>query len=144
MYKYDIKRDEWEDTNRSMRERREYHSCLLLNKEIFVAGGWGRKTTEIFDLQSKTWRSGPDLPKEIYISQLVKAQPSLKYSAFLIGGYGHVGHGEYGGQPNAISDIFALTKNYESFIKIGNLKTKRVGHVAMVHSDQLVEKCVER
>ena len=144
MYKYDIKRDEWKDTNRPMIEMRWGHSCLLLNKEILVAGGYMKKTTEIFNLQTRTWRSGPDLPKEIYISQLVKAQPSSRYSAFLIGGFGHVGHGEYGGQPNAISDIFALTKNYESFIKIGNLKTKRVGHVAMVHSDELVEKCVER
>ena len=86
MYKYDIKRDDWEDTNRPMKETRYSHSCLLSNKEIFVAGGWERKTTEIFDLQSRTWRSGPDLPKEIGYSQLVKAQPSSQYSAFLIGG----------------------------------------------------------
>ena len=39
MYKYDIKRDEWEDTNRPMRETRNRHSCLLLNKEVFFVGG---------------------------------------------------------------------------------------------------------
>ena len=61
MYKYDIKRDEWEDTNRPMRETRIYHSCLLLNKGVFVVAG-GVTTTEIFNLQSRTWKSGPDLP----------------------------------------------------------------------------------
>lgn len=139
MYKYDIKRDEWEDTNHPMKETRYGHSCLLLNKEIFVAGGNLRKTTEIFDLQSKTWRSGPDLPKEIYYSQLVKAQPSSQYAAFFIGG------GKWDGNNwNAISEIFGLTKNYESFKKIGNLKTARQSHVAMVLSDEMVKKCVAR
>ena len=132
MYKYDIKRNEWEDTNRPMKETRSSHSCLLLNKEIFVAGGWS-ETTEIFNLQSRTWRSGPDLPKKISYSQLVKAQPSSKYAAFLMGG----------SSSNALSDIFALSKSFKSFIKIGNLKTARSDHVAMVIPDKLVEKCVD-
>ena len=131
MYKYDIKRHEWEDTNRPMKDARKYHSCLLLNKEIFVAGGG--KTTEIFNLQSRKWRSGPDLPETIGLSQLVKAQPSSQYAAFLIGG-----GKDYS---NAYSDIYGLTKDFNSFIKIGNLKTARYGHVAMVLPDELVEKC---
>ena len=134
MYKYDIIRDEWEDTNRPMREKKGDHSCLLLNKEIFVTGGAFRKTTEIFNLQNRTWRSGPDLPKEIGYSQLIMARPSSQYSAFLIGGYNY---------PNAYSEIFGLSKNYKSFIKIGNLKTTRRGHVAMVLSDDVVKKCVD-
>ena len=135
MYKYDIKNDEWEDTNRPMKETRSDHSCLLLNKEIFVAGGYYTKTTEIFNLQSKTWRSGPELPKEIENSQFVKAQPSSKYSAFLTGG-----SKDY---ISSFSDIFALSKNFKSVIKIGNLKTARYGHVAMVLPDKLVEKSVD-
>ena len=131
MYKYDIKRDEWEDTNRPMKEVRIGHSCLLLNKEIFVAGGYNTKTTEIFNLQSRTWRSGPKLPEKIFASQLVIAQPSSKYAAFLIGGTYY----------RTISDIFALSKNYKRFIKIGDLKTARRNHVAMVLPDKLVEKC---
>ena len=134
MYKYDIKRDEWEDTNRLMRDTRRGHSCSLLNKEIFVAGGVGWKTTKIFNLQNRTWRSGPVLPIEIGYSQLVKAQPSSQYAAFLIGG---------GYYPNAISEIFAVTKDFKNFKNIGNLKTARYGHVAMVLPDELVEKCVE-
>ena len=43
MYKYDIRNDEWEDTNRPMRVTRSWHSCLLLNKEIFVVGGYLEK-----------------------------------------------------------------------------------------------------
>ena len=132
MYKYDIKRDEWEDINRPMRETRYGHFCLLLNKEIFVAGGVDKKTTEIFNLQSRKWRSGPDLPKVIGHSQFVKAHPSSKYAAFRIGGYA---------LDSAISDIFALSKNYKSCIKIGNLKTEREYHMAMVLPDELVEKC---
>ena len=119
-----------------MREARAIHSCLLINKEIFVVGGYYMKTTEIFNLQSRTWRSGPDLPKEICYSQLVKAQPSSQYSAFLIGG-------DRRHHPNAISDIFALTKDYKSFIKIGDLKNARFDYVAMVLPDESVEKCVD-
>ena len=85
MFKYDIKRDVWEDTNRPMRKTSPYgHSCLLLNKEVFVVAG-GRITTEIFNLQSRKWRSGPNLP-EIKYFQLVKAQTSSQYAALLIGG----------------------------------------------------------
>jgi len=69
-----------------MRETRIGHSCLLINKEIFVVGGAWSDTTEIINLQNRTWRSGPDLPKEIQYSHLVKAQPSSQYAAFLIGG----------------------------------------------------------
>ena len=116
-----------------MRETRIYHSCLLLNKGVFVVAN-GVTTTEIFNLQSRTWRSRPDLPKKIYSFQLVKAQPSSQYSALLIGGRDE--------NYNALSDIFALNKNYKSFIKIGNLKTTRKYHVAMVLPDKIVEKCV--
>ena len=138
MYKYDINNDKWEDTNRPMRERRIGHSCLVINKEIFVAGGDWSGTTEIFNLQSNTWRYGPRIlfgVKRIYDSQLVQAQPSSQYAAFLIGGRDK--------DWNAISDIFALSKTFKSFIKIGKLKTARKGHVAMVLSDEVVERCVD-
>ena len=140
MYKYDFKNDEWENTNRPMRgwnssdENRSWHSCLLLNKEVFVAGGIGTKTTEIFNFQSNTWRSGPDLPKRIYGSQLVKARPSSQYAAFYIGG---------GYYDEVHSDIYGLTKDLKSFIKIGDLKTSRFSHVVMVLPDKVVEKCVD-
>jgi len=134
MYRYDIRNDEWEDTNRPMRVTRSWHSCLLIDKEILVVGGYLEKTTEIFNLQNRTWRSGPDLPKEIYSSQLVKAEPSSKYAAFLIGGKE---------DEDTISDIIAVTKDFKSFIKIGELKTARHSHLAMMLSDELVEKCVD-
>ena len=133
MYKYDIRNDEWEDTNRPMRVTRSWHSCLLLNKEILVVGGYLEKTTEIFNLQNRTWRSGPELPKEIYSSQLVKAAPSSQYAAFLIGGKE---------DEDTISDIIAVTKDLKSFIKIGELKTARYSHLTMLLQDELVEKCV--
>ena len=140
MYKYDIKNDEWEDTNRPMRVEiywwgnRFWHSCLLLNNEILVAGGMGIRTTEIFNLQSNTWRLGPDLPNTIHGSQLVKARPSSQYAAFLIGG----GHYD-----EVYSDIYGLTKDFKSFEKIGNLKTTHFTHVAMTLPDKVVERCVD-
>ena len=134
MYKYDIKNDEWEDTNRPMQETRSYHSCLLLNKQILAAGGFGTKTTEIFSLQSNMWRSGPDLPRKIYSFQLVKARPSSQYAAFLIGG---------GYYDEVYSDIYGLTKDLNSFIKLGDLKTSRFSHVAMELPDKVIEKCVD-
>jgi len=141
LYKYDIKNDEWEDTNHPMSlngsngmwEHRIWHSCLLLNKEILVAGGTGTTYTSIFNLQSNTWRLGPDLPTTIYGSQLVKAQPSSQYAAFFIGG----------GYNDAYTDIYGLTKDFKSLAKIGDLKTARINHVAMVLPDKVVEKCVD-
>ena len=123
-----------------MKEMRGHHSCLSLNNEIFVAGGLYKKTTEIFNLQTRTWRSGPNLP-EIKYFQLVKAQTSSQYAAFLIGGSGW--NESFGGRWIELSVVYALPRNYKSFIKIGDLKTARKNHVAMVLSDELVEKCVD-
>ena len=145
MYKYNIKNDEWEDTNRPLKKSKGWHSCLLLDKEIFVAGGIvedyiGTNKTEIFNLQSNTWRSGPDLPREIHSSPLVKAHPSSQYAAFFIGGSPNENYPNY---PNSFSDIYALTKDLKSFIRIGELKIARFGHVAMVLPEKLVENCVD-
>ena len=137
MYKYYINYDVWEDTYSPMRalgNRRSGHSCLLLNNELFVAGGILRITTEIFNLENNRWRSGPDMPRNIGYSQLVEAQPSSKYAAFLIGG-GISSH-------NAWSDIYGLTKDLRSFKKIGDLKNARNSHVAMELSEELVQKCI--
>ena len=139
MYKYNIKNDEWEDTNRPLKKSKGWHSCLLLDKEIFVAGGIvedyiGTNKTEIFNLQSNTWRSGPDLPRKIYSFQLVKARPSSQYAAFYIGG---------GYYDEVYSDIYGLTKDLNSFIKLGDLKTSRFSHVAMELPDKVIEKCVD-
>jgi len=134
MYKYDIKNDEWEDTNRPMSTDGPmgWASCLLLNNEILVAGGKGTRTTEIFNLQSNTWRLGPDLPNTIYGYQLVKARPSSQYAAFLIGGGGYDGN----------TNIYGLSKDFKSFTKIGDFK-RRIYFVAMTLPDKVVEKCVD-
>ena len=66
---------------------------------------------------------------------MVKAQPSSQYSAFLIGGID-----DYS---NAMRDIYAVPKDFKNFVFMGNLKTARYSHVAMVLPDELVEKCVD-
>ena len=143
MFKYYIKYDVWEDTFSPMRalgNRRSGHSCLLFNNELFVAGGIMRITTEIFSLEDNRWRSGPDLPRNIGYSQLVEAQPSSKYAAFFIGGSLNEYYPNYS---DTFSDIYALTKDFKSFIRIGGLKIARFNHVAMVLPERLVENCVD-
>ena len=140
MYKYDTKKDEWKDTNRPMKEMRAIHSCLLLNNEIFVAGGYQQKSTEIFDLQSQSWRMGPDLPKAIFNSQFIMAQQSSQYVAYLIGGrYGTLGLTD---NCTTISDIYGLTKDSKNFEKIGDLNTARYAHAVMVLTEEEIEKCI--
>ena len=52
-----------------MAESRNVHSCAILEpgKKVIVSGGAdvngrSKKTSEIFDIASKTWIKGPDLP----------------------------------------------------------------------------------
>ena len=150
---YDIENDEWKyedieiEWEYRMKHYRHKHSCLLLNNEIFVAGGygWPGNSTAILNLQNNTWRPGPYLPKYIWNSQLVKAQPSSQYAAFLIGGYGYppiwIG---YGGKDSNrfLSDIYGLTKDLKSFKRIGSLESGPYKHVALVLPYNVVEKCV--
>ena len=141
MYKYDTKKDEWKDTSHQMIETRGLHSCLVLNNEIFVAGGYQQKTTEIFDLQSHSWRTGPDLPKAIFNSQFVMAKQSSQYAAYLIGGrYGTLGPTD---NCTTISDIYGLTKDSKNFEKIGDLNTARYAHAVMVLTKEEIEKCID-
>ena len=46
-----------------MSTKRGKHTCTMVDNEIIVVGDWipGDKTVEIFDLDSLSWRSGPDL-----------------------------------------------------------------------------------
>ena len=106
---------------------------MSLGDEIIIVGGYGKNTSDVFNVKHDFFRRGPDLPKNVMKGQLVKAQPSSKYAAYLIGGQveGII----------SLSEIYGLTKDFEKFVKIGNLKTPRSDHIALVLPVKAVEKC---
>ena len=142
MFAYNIFKDEWEDTNTPMAQKRVGHACFLIDKEeIIVTGGyhldngeWVRlKSSEIYNLKQRRWRPGPDLPKGISEAQFVKAKPGFKYLGYFIGGY------DDGNRRS--SAIYGLIKDMQRFEKIGDLKKTRSDHVAFVSSESISEKC---
>lgn len=54
------------------------------SKEVVIAGGWDKTISDIFNLQTQTWRGGPSLPKseELWGANAVQYQDSF----LLIGG----------------------------------------------------------
>ena len=72
---------------------REYHSCGKIDNDIVVVGGYAfedaEKTSEIFNLETHSWRAGPGVPTEsgqFWLSQVYQ----LENTFYLMGGYdGH-------------------------------------------------------
>ena len=127
MYEFDGKN--WKDSHHDMKESRWGHSCVVVDNQIIVVGGLEGsnylKTSEIFNIQNKSWRSGPGLPKGISDAQLVKAREGMRYSAYLIGG----------------SSIYGLTKDLKRFDKIGDLEKARSSHVALTIPEDIIDRC---
>ena len=156
MYQFDGKN--WKDSHLDMKERREHHSCVLLDGEIMVVGGYDGsrqqlihiqqsitttisnenyiQTTEILSLENNSWRPGPVLRTGISWAQLVKSREGMKYAAFLIGGYDG---------SNLLTDrltlMYGLTKDLKRFELIGNLKKARDSHVALSIPDNIIQWC---
>ena len=140
MYEYNILKDEWEDTKTPMTQNRAGHSSSLINeKEIIVIGGkyyeneWVHlKSSEIFNLEQRLWRSGPELATGITFAEFVKAKIGSQYLGYLIGGYD-------GG--SASSTIYGLTKDLQKFANIGIVQKKRERHNAFVLPENMSERC---
>ena len=142
MYQFDGKN--WKDSHLDMKERRSWHSCVLVDGEIMVVGGWGDsefrslssisnlKTSEIFSLKNNCWRPGPVLRTGIEEAQLVKAREGMKYAAYLIGEI----H-----KSNWQISIYGLSKKLQRFEKIGDLQKGRSAHVALTIPDNIIQKC---
>ena len=145
MFGYNILKDEWEDTNKPMTQKRKDHACLLIDEEEIIVTGGGYydypyvllKSSEIYNLKQRRWRPGPDLPKGISNAQFVKAKPGFRYLGYLIGGY----DGDSDVFDGFSSAIYGLTKDMQRFEKIGDLTKARSGHVAFVLSESISEKC---
>ena len=137
MYQYKIERNEWKETNTPMTEKRQSHSCSMINKnELIVIGGYDGSnylsSSSIFNLRKQTWKRGPSLPTTIYSGQYVKSKPGSQYLGYLTGGYGDDGYS---------SAIYALKKDLSGFEKIGNFKTRRSSHVAFLSLETISDKC---
>ena len=62
MWEYDWMSESWHELS-SMAEPREFHSCVLTpDRKIVVTAGTDQATTEIYDLVSGMWSTGPSLP----------------------------------------------------------------------------------
>ena len=56
---------------------RKFHACAVLDDHIYVLGGTGLSSTEIMDLTTNTWTSGPELPEDFKYGQGVTFQDTL-------------------------------------------------------------------
>ena len=138
MYQYKIERNEWKETNTPMTEKRQSHSCSMINEgELIVIGGYDGtnhlSSSSIFNLRKQTWKQGPSLPTiTTGHAQFVKSKTGSQYLGYLTGGYGDGGYS---------SAIYALKKDLSGFEKIGNLKTRRNSHVALLSQGTISDKC---
>ena len=128
MLSYNISKDKWTETDTPMLQKRNHHSCAMINDhEIMAVGGWNGynyvKSSEIFNLKQQRWRHGPDLPKGIGMAQFVKAKSETKYLGYLVGGQDD--------QHFTSSAIYGLDENLNKFLKIGNLTKARKGQVVL-------------
>ena len=133
MFQYNVMDNKWETLHPFMSEARNGHSCIVIDKVVLVTGGYGKKSSEIFSLSEQRWRTGPDLPTTNGYAKMVQAQPGSKYSAYLIGGL----VSSY----NPTSAIYGLTKDMTKFVKLGDLKIARSGHVALSLPENVIGQC---
>ena len=58
---YKLHHSEWKQLP-DMKHARRGHSCVLVDGQLFVIGGYGAdKSVEVMDVSSGTWRDGPSL-----------------------------------------------------------------------------------
>ena len=120
----------WEFTEGPpMNEAREYHGCTTTTingiKTVLVVGGHNNgydvNTMEVYDPSKNEWTLHSSLlPTPLRLLQVVPSR-SLKYSAYVIGGWGN-GHSQ--------TAIYGLNRNQEWEL-VGNLKQKRNFHASL-------------
>ena len=122
-----------------LKQKRRDHSCAMIRKDsqsqdksVIVVGGYyyGRlSSTEVFDVGSSEWKSGPELPFGIMLAAMVE-DPSG--GVVLIGGYNK--------ERKELSTLFRLPHagsgaTWEEMPQ--KLKTARYGHTAFLIPDEL-------
>ena len=130
--------NQWTETNTPMNQKRVKHACAMIDDDrIIVIGGWGEnykrlKTTEILNIKTRQWQSGPSLPTGLADGQFVTASPGFKYLGYYVGGSGYDGHSFF---------IYGLTRDLNEFKVLGNIKIERSDHVAIQLAASISDKC---
>jgi len=97
-YEYDHKTSNWKFVA-SMLEGRLYASSVVLGEnKIWITGGYNNgynlKTTEIFDVETKTFQTGPDLPETMVYHCMTNLNRTHVF----------IGEGEYGSYNSYLVD----------------------------------------
>jgi hypothetical protein len=73
---YSLEYEKWTEMP-SMGTARYHHSCAQLGTNIYVLGGVDLMSTEVFDLNTNTWTSGPNMPTMFDYGQTFSFQDNL-------------------------------------------------------------------
>jgi hypothetical protein len=62
-----------------MENNRTLHSCDIIGDHLYILGGWSEfeTPTEILNLNTNTWTTGPDMPENFDMGQAVTFQDTL-------------------------------------------------------------------
>ena len=100
---------------------RSYHACALLEDEIYVLGGSKDDSTEVLNVSSHTWTSGPGLLKSGQnINQYGQAL-TYKGSLYFISREGRV------------DKLNPDKSGWSTIARIGNIRYRRVYPALIVH-----------
>ena len=132
-YFYETTRNQWRQGTSIPGGKRDRHACTTIRQgngepeKVLVVGGFGRKSTQIYDVRTQTWSNGPDVPDSnsspyIYNGRLVNAQSGSKYAAYLIGG-----KNGYSYQ----TKVYGISKNLQTWEDVGITLRPRNEYVAL-------------
>ena len=133
--------NDWSNGPR-LSNKRQDHGCFSIKEnnmiaKIVVMGGFGSvagSSTEILDVNSMTWRTGPSLPISVRTSRGVQSEVG-PYLGFSTGGYGNVQNQR---------QIFGLKKTNGNSFKweeVHNMTTARVWHTVVNVPKSLLPNC---
>jgi len=98
-------------------------------------------SSEIFNLNDRTWRPGPSLffGTVFYGTPFVNAKNGSIYKAYIMGG---LGDSDIYTDMSLFSAVYGLRNDLKYFEKIGDLKKQRLGHAAFLLPDNISHRCV--
>ena len=106
--------------------RRESHGSVVVGKSVFLVGGWYNNTIEEYDISTKTFKN---------VATMKNYRHSFGICVFnktevLVAG----GRGDYN---MVINSCLLFNTNTKTFKEVGNMNTKRCGHV-LVNVDETI------
>ena len=123
---------------------RANHACTDIKDKagkvvkILVAGGVENvnaqsalESTEVYDVEKKYWKMGPNLFYPTLGSSLVHADKSSPSYVYLLGGCQYDKNGKRRGN---CSEVYSLSENTDDWRKVGDLNQPRTDHVALLPS----------